>query len=84
MWKLARAYLTIKPQKATLSGTQPSEGALDGVQFVIAAKLYGPETKMGADGAVDYEPTRPMLRKEAAASFALFSDRINDLTDMKY
>ncbi|MBE9914767.1 hypothetical protein G8C92_12060 [Paenibacillus donghaensis] len=32
----------------------------------------------------DYEPTRPMLRKEAAASLALFSDRINDLLDMKY
>ena len=56
---------------------------MDAVQFVVAAKFFGPETKIGADGAIDYEPTRPMLRQEAAASFAIFSERINELTNMQ-
>jgi S-layer homology domain len=83
LWKLARAYLTVPPQKAKLSGIQPSPWAMDAVQFVVAAKFFGPETKVGADGAIDYESTRPMLRQEAAASFSIFSERINELSNMQ-
>jgi len=69
-WKFAQTYSTDQPQKAKLSGEQPSSWARDAVQFVAAAKLFGPEVKIGANGAINYEPMRPMLRQEAAALLA--------------
>ncbi|WP_068621422.1 serine hydrolase [Paenibacillus tuaregi] len=69
-WRFAQTYRTDQPQKAKLSGKQPSAWARDAVQFVAAAKLYGPEVKLGANGAINYEPMRPMLRQEAAALLA--------------
>ncbi|GIO85653.1 hypothetical protein J25TS5_25850 [Paenibacillus faecis] len=69
-WKFAQAFRPDLPQEAKLSGEQPSPWAREAVSFVAAAKLFGPEVSMGADGTVDYKPTRPMLRQEAAALLA--------------
>lgn len=69
-WKFAQAYRTDQPQKGKLSGEQPSSWARDAVQFVAGAQLFGPEVKADANGAIDYRPTRPMLRQEAAALLA--------------
>lgn len=69
-WKFAQMYRPDLPQTAKLSGEQPSPWAREAVSFVAAAKLFGPEVSVGADGTVDYKPTRPMLRQEAAALLA--------------
>lgn len=69
-WRLAQMHQSAEPQNAKLTGEQPSSWARDAVQFVAAAKLFGPEVNIGTDGAINYEPTRPMLRQEAAAMLA--------------
>ncbi|WP_068618797.1 serine hydrolase [Paenibacillus tuaregi] len=54
------------PVKAKLSG-ETDPWAIEAVQFVAGAGLYGPEVKQEADGSVNYRSRDVMLRQEAAA-----------------
>ncbi|MCM3701907.1 beta-lactamase family protein [Paenibacillus macerans] len=76
VWGFIQSNTSMPAPHAKLTGTPPAPWASDAVRFVAAIHLFGPEVKVDADGAVDYEPTRPMLRQEAAAMFAVFCDRI--------
>ncbi|AFH61724.1 serine hydrolase [Paenibacillus caseinilyticus] len=74
-WRLARRYLHAVPKEARLSG-KTDAWALEGVRFVAAKGLYGPEAIPDADGSLDYQSKRPMLRKEAAALLSRFADHL--------
>ena len=76
VWGFIQSNTFTSAPQAKLTGTPPAPWASDAVQFVAAMHLFGPEVKADADGAVDYEPTRPMLRQEAAAMLAEFCERI--------
>lgn len=75
VWNMASAYLYASPLKANLGGTTDL-WATEGVQFVVAKGLYGPEIAKASDGTVDYRSKEPMLRKEAAALLSTFADNL--------
>lgn len=67
--RVARAALYFPQVSANLSA-KPEPWAQQDVELVVGMGLYGPETKPDANGAIDYEPERPMLKQEAAALLA--------------
>ncbi|WP_028592100.1 serine hydrolase [Paenibacillus massiliensis] len=75
VWNMASAYLYASPLKENLGGTT-DPWATEGVQFVVAKGLYGPEIAKASDGTVDYRSKEPMLRKEAAALLSTFADNL--------
>lgn len=64
-----------RAEKAKLSG-RTDAWALEGVHFVVAKGLYGPEVVKGRDGSLDYKSEQPMVRKEAAALLSRFADQL--------
>ncbi|USB33571.1 serine hydrolase [Paenibacillus sp. YPG26] len=67
--RVARAALFF-PQMSVNLKVKPAAWAQQDVELVVGMGLYGPETRPDAQGAVDYEPARPMLKQEAAAMLA--------------
>ncbi|MEK5236531.1 serine hydrolase [Paenibacillus sp. FSL L8-0470] len=76
LWRFIQSNVSAQAPQAKLTGTLPAPWASEAVQFAAAMQLYGPEVKVDANGAVDYEPTRPMLRQEAAVMFDTFCKKI--------
>ncbi|MFE6077530.1 serine hydrolase [Paenibacillus sp. NPDC057886] len=76
LWRFIQFNVSAPALQAKLTGTLPAPWASEAVQFAVAMQLYGPEVKIDADGAVDYEPTRPMLRQEAAVMFDTLCEKI--------
>lgn len=73
LFKLISSNVSIPAlPEVKLTGTLPAPWALEGVQFVSTLQLLGPEVKVDAEGAVDYKPTQPLLRQEAAAMIGTF------------
>ncbi|MFC9711037.1 serine hydrolase [Paenibacillus sp. NPDC056933] len=70
LWKYVQLSMPTPAAEVKIAGTQPASWAKDAVSFVIAVNLFGPEVKVTADGTINYEPNRPMLRQEAANLFA--------------
>lgn len=60
------------PKEANLAGHTDS-WALEGVRYVVAKQLYGPEITKNKKGAVDYRSKDPMLKQEAAALLSKFT-----------
>jgi hypothetical protein len=75
IWRMAFNHLGAEPQKPSLSG-HTDDWALEGVHFVIAKQLYGPEVVEGKDGTFDYHSKQPMLKQEAAALLSRFADNL--------
>ncbi|MBB3108617.1 CubicO group peptidase (beta-lactamase class C family) [Paenibacillus phyllosphaerae] len=75
LWRVAHLALNAPPVEADLK-TAPAPWALEGVQYVVGSKLYGPEVVIGADGAAEYNPQSPMLKQEAAALLAKFISKV--------
>lgn len=75
IWRMAFNYLGAAPKKAALSG-HTDAWALEGVRFVIAKQLYGPEVVEGNDGTFNYNSKQPMLKQEAAAMLSRFADNL--------
>ncbi|AWX54931.1 penicillin-binding protein [Brevibacillus brevis] len=75
VWRMAFGYLHAEPKKAKLSG-RTDAWALEGVHFVVAKGLYGPEVVKGRDGSLDYKSEQLMVRKEAAALLSRFADQL--------
>lgn len=75
IWRMAFNHIGAEPRKAALSGHTDS-WALEGVRFVIAKQLYGPEVVEGKDGTFDYNSKQPMLKQEAAALLSQFADNL--------
>lgn len=65
VWRFAK-YLGAPLQEAKLAGDTDA-WAIDGVKYAAAMHKYGPEITPRADGSIDYESKRSMLRQEAAA-----------------
>ncbi|WP_426452988.1 serine hydrolase [Paenibacillus sp. S-38] len=74
-WRLASKELRAVPKEVKLTGETES-WSLEGVRFAAAKGLYGPEVTPAADGSIDYQSERPMLRKEAAALLSRFADNL--------
>lgn len=64
-WRIAQAFGS-PVQEAKLVG-DTDVWALDGVKYAAAMHKYGPEIKANADGTLNYESKRSMLKQEAAA-----------------
>ncbi|MBT2763455.1 serine hydrolase [Paenibacillus sp. ISL-20] len=75
VWQMASAYLHATPMEAKLDGVTDA-WALDGVRYVAAKKLYGPDIVETKEGAIDYRSKAPMLRQEAAALLSKFADNL--------
>ncbi|WP_235439906.1 serine hydrolase [Paenibacillus sp. DMB20] len=75
IWRMAVEHLGATPKKVSLRDHTAS-WALDGVQFVIAKQLYGPEIVKGKDGTFNYGSKQPMLKQEAAAMLSKFADNL--------
>lgn len=75
VWRLASNYLYAKPLEAELKG-ETDEWALEGVRYVVAKSLYGPEIENTDSGAVDYQSKQPLLKQEAAALLSAFADNL--------
>ncbi|WP_199930299.1 serine hydrolase [Brevibacillus brevis] len=75
VWRMAFGYFHAEPKKANLSG-RTDAWALEGVHFVVAKGLYGPEVVKDRDGSIDYKSEQPMVRKEAAALLSRFADQL--------
>ena len=75
IWRMAVEHLGATPKKVSLRDHTAS-WALDGVQFVIAKQLYGPEIVKGKDGTFNYRSKQPMLKQEAAAMLSKFADNL--------
>ncbi|TVX89851.1 serine hydrolase [Paenibacillus agilis] len=71
IWKVMKSF-GAAPQDAKLSG-KTDAWAVEGVKFMVASGLYGPEVKKGKDGSFDYQSRKPLLRQEAAAIFYTMS-----------
>ncbi|MFC4099045.1 serine hydrolase [Paenibacillus xanthanilyticus] len=75
LWRVASRELGLPPVDAKLSAP-PAPWAMEGVQFIAAKGMYGPEIKMDADGVVDFKPDAIMTRQEAAAMYARFIQKL--------
>ncbi|CAM4188386.1 serine hydrolase [Paenibacillus macerans] len=75
VWNMAAAYLHAAPMEAKLSGTT-SPWALEGVRYVVAKGLYGPEIAGSPGSGLDYRSREPMLRQEAVALLSKFADNL--------
>lgn len=75
IWRMAFNHVGTGPKEARLGGsTDP--WAREGVQFVIAKQLFGPEVVQGKDGTFDYRSKQPMLKQEAAVLLSTFADNL--------
>ncbi|ETT37454.1 hypothetical protein C161_13123 [Paenibacillus sp. FSL R5-192] len=63
--RTAQQLLGAPAVTADLIGSQ-DRWAEEGVQFVVALGLYGPEVSVSSTGAVDYRSKQPMLRQESS------------------
>ncbi|WP_339242109.1 serine hydrolase [Paenibacillus sp. FSL R5-0517] len=63
--RTAQQLLGAPAVTANLAGSQ-DRWAKEGVQFVVALGLYGPEVSISSSGAVDYRSKQPMLRQESS------------------
>ncbi|MEC0127355.1 serine hydrolase [Paenibacillus pabuli] len=63
--RTAQQLLGAPAASANLAGSQDG-WAQEGVQFVVALGLYGPEVSVSSSGAVDYKSKQPMLRQESS------------------
>ncbi|OBY77285.1 penicillin-binding protein [Paenibacillus sp. KS1] len=75
IWRMAFNHVGTGPKEARLSGSTDT-WAREGVQFVIAKQLFGPEVIQGKDGAFDYRSKQPILKQEAAAMLSTFADNL--------
>lgn len=75
VWRVAQYFVGLPPHEASLGG-ETDAWAVEGVKFVVAKGMYGPEVKPGEGGSVDYKSKQPMLRQEAAAMLNLFSKNL--------
>ena len=75
IWRMAVEHLRATPKKVSLQD-HTDTWALEGVQFVIAKQLFGPEVVQGKDEAFDYRSKQPMLKQEAAAMLSKFADNL--------
>ncbi|UHA73807.1 serine hydrolase [Paenibacillus sp. 481] len=71
LWRISNTLLGSKEKNAALRG-KTDAWALPGVKFIVASKKYGPEIKPAADGTVDFESKRALLRQEGAALISSF------------
>ncbi|MDR6723794.1 CubicO group peptidase (beta-lactamase class C family) [Paenibacillus amylolyticus] len=65
IWRTASLLLGAPSQQANLMGSHDAWAA-EGIQFVVALGLYGPEVKVSSSGAVDYKAKQPMLKQESS------------------
>lgn len=72
-WRFAK-YLGSPSQEVKLAG-DTAAWAIDGVKYAVAMHKYGPEITPRADGSIDYESKRSMLRQEAAALISTLLDQ---------
>ncbi|TYP74547.1 serine hydrolase [Paenibacillus methanolicus] len=75
LWRVANHELGLTPLEAKLS-SQPAAWAKEGLHFIAAKGMYGPEIKTDAGGAVDFKPDTIMTRQEAAAMYARFIQKL--------
>lgn len=75
VWRLANGVLYAQPEETQLAG-ETDIWAIEGVQYVVAKVLYGPEVTANAKGAMDYRSKQPMLKQEAAALIAKLADNL--------
>ncbi|WP_430112793.1 serine hydrolase [Paenibacillus sp. B1-33] len=75
IWRMAFNHVGTGPKKARLGGSTDS-WAREGVQFVIAKQLFGPEVVQRKDGTFDYRSKQPMLKQEAAGLLSTFADNL--------
>jgi hypothetical protein len=75
IWRITQGQFGTPPKQAKLSD-EPVAWAQEGVHYVVATSMYGPETVADAAGAIDYDSEKPMLRQEAAALLAKFSKNL--------
>lgn len=75
VWRMAFNHLHATPKEAKIASNTDS-WAVEGVRFAVAKVLYGPEVIADQNGVIDYRPTQPMLRQEAAVLLSRFADHL--------
>ncbi|MFB9328928.1 serine hydrolase [Paenibacillus aurantiacus] len=75
LWRVANNEIGL-PSVETKLSAPPAAWAKEGVHYIVAKGMYGPEIKTDASGAVDFQPVRVMTRQEAAAMYARFIQKL--------